>query len=516
MLNKLNQPKGSTIGVLRDGRSIQEGFDELSAGLNSTGTNVKASSGASQALLPQFMRKLVAYKHGVDGSQKQFVVHGYGSSVSNGATLPDKTTQAPVSKFFEYMNKAINPGGIYPITFENRSVDGSNINDFLVREWPKTETDGVFPDIAVFAYGMNDFPSAQYNAGMTFGENGFKQRLRQAIQKVRDNGGDVVILTTPHPYIENYDWTMPPTVDMIWPKRVDKPVSGEQMIPSLAESNVTFEYAGRMITQGVRFLRGNDAMREVAVEMGVILIDAEKYWFEAVGKYGNAMLYDAGQLVHPNLFGHQQSYWKAMEVFWDNVNRNGWIAPDVARNLTLDVGGTGLVPLAKEADIDMMANGIREKAFVKRDKAGRIIREVTMDGHEVSTTYTVQDPTSSSPGYKLEWHEFTTRTKGLFSANEKLSIGIPNRTEGKLLVNGWSSSQTGWTQLAEYMFSNRDGKVTISKIAGLDTTVKEGSGSEVTLGGERFFSLEVSGSNLVITSKMDNTSLKYRLERFGG
>lgn len=29
MLNKLNQPKGSTIGVLKDGRTVQEAIDEL-------------------------------------------------------------------------------------------------------------------------------------------------------------------------------------------------------------------------------------------------------------------------------------------------------------------------------------------------------------------------------------------------------------------------------------------------------------------------------------------------------
>lgn len=33
MLDKLNQPKGSTIGVLRDGRTIQEAFDELGGSL---------------------------------------------------------------------------------------------------------------------------------------------------------------------------------------------------------------------------------------------------------------------------------------------------------------------------------------------------------------------------------------------------------------------------------------------------------------------------------------------------
>lgn len=33
MLTNLNQPKGSTIGVLRDGRTVQEAFDGLNGSL---------------------------------------------------------------------------------------------------------------------------------------------------------------------------------------------------------------------------------------------------------------------------------------------------------------------------------------------------------------------------------------------------------------------------------------------------------------------------------------------------
>ena len=155
------------------------------------------------------INKLTAYRHGASG-QTQFLLYGFGSSVGNGATLPDPSTQAPVAKFFEFFNKAVNKGSIYPLSFVNKSVNGSTINNFLANQWPDVVNSGVYPDIALFVYGMNDFPTANYNAGQTFNENGFKQRLRTAIRNVRDAGGDVVLTTTPHPNIPIYSWSMPP------------------------------------------------------------------------------------------------------------------------------------------------------------------------------------------------------------------------------------------------------------------------------------------------------------------
>lgn len=58
MLDKLNQPKGSTIGVLRDGRSIQEAFDEIPSLLSFSGSTptekLKAAiaAGISEITIP--------------------------------------------------------------------------------------------------------------------------------------------------------------------------------------------------------------------------------------------------------------------------------------------------------------------------------------------------------------------------------------------------------------------------------------------------------------------------------
>lgn len=516
MLNNLNQPKGSTIGVLKDGRTTQEAIDELTNDVTGSITTTRYASSASQALFPKLIDKMTAYRHGVTGFQDKFRIYGYGSSVGNGATIGGNASpNTPVAKFFEHFQRTVNKAGIYPFEYSNKSVDGSNINDFLNREWPATVATGVLPDLAVFAYGMNDFPSAQYNSGMTFGPNGFKQRLRNSIQKVRDAGGDVVLLTTPHPNIEEYAWDLPDSINMLWPQFAEAPVSNEMLIPPVSQSNVSFDFMGKRITQGVRFLRGNDAMREVAVEMGCILIDVEKYWFEAVGKYGNALLFDRTpnmQTVHPNLLGHQQSYWRAIEEFFNNVDSSGWIAPDAKLNQTLDVGGNALNPAKMEADVDLQANGIRQRAFVRRDKSGRIMEELTQDSRFKRTSYTVSDPTVSAPGYSLTWDEWFTRTKGLFTSGETLSIPVNNRTEGRLLVTAWISGQTGWTQLEDYLVSNREGVVLVSKIGSLDNTPPAGG---TGTNGQRLFTVSTSTNNVVVNILSDNATVKFKLDTFG-
>lgn len=483
-------------------------------------SSIRAASGISQALFPTLIDKLTKYRHGVAGFQSQFLVYGFGSSVGNGATLPDKNTQAPVAKFFEFLNSTVNNSGIYPLSFVNKSVDGSTVNNFLLNQWPAVVTEGVYPDISLFVYGMNDFPTANYNAGQTFGENGFKQRLRSAIRNIRDAGGDVVLTTTPHPYIENYSWSMPPGVAQVWPSASPAPVSDDDIIPSAANSNVDLEWNGVTIQAAHRFLRGNDAIRQIAVEMSCVLIDVEKYWFDAVAKYGNSQLFDVGQLVHPNLFGHQQSYWLAFEEFFANLDKNGWIAPDASKHDLLEVGGTGLNPNPKEADIDLQSNGVRSYSFVLRDKFSRKLEHVSQLGEITRWTYTSQNPTSSSPGYNLQWTEYHSRTQGLYSAGDTQLIVIPNRTSKKVFIDVWTSAQTGWAQTIEVIATNREGVVTYTVVGNHDQTPPSGGGSgSATTGGSRLFTLStVAGTTtggLSVSILTNNSSLKYHISGFG-
>ena len=469
--------------------------------------SIRAASGSSQALFPKFINKVTAYRHGVTGYQDLFRAYGFGSSVQVGATLPDPATQAPIAKFFEYLNKTLNKQGIYPLTFENRGVNGSSINNFIVNQWPGVVAEGVYPDIALFVYGMNDFPTANYNAGQTFNENGFKQRLRTAINLVREAGGDVVLTTTPHPNIGEYSWSMPPSVNQVWPSFSPLPVSDEDIIPSAAESNVTFEWNGVNIQAGVRFLRGNDAIRQIAVEMGCVLIDVEKYWFDAVAKYGETALFNRTpeiQTVHPNLLGHQQSYWLAFEEFFANMDKTGWIPPVANSYDVFSVGGTALNPNPKTADIDLQSNGIRAWAYGLRDKYARLIYASDLLGKISKWSYTSQSPTSSAPGYSLEWTEYHSRTGGLYTTGDIIPVAIPNRTSMKVFIDVWTSAQTGWAQTIEVIAVNREGVVSYTIVGVHDNTPN----------GNRLFTVTVGSGVLNINVLQVNSSVKYHISGF--
>lgn len=481
---------------------------------------VRAASAASSALFPRLTNKLTAYRHGTEGYQTQFNMYGFGSSVGNGATIGGNTSEnTPIAKFFEYFQASVNKAGIYPMAYSNKSVDGSAINHFLTTAWPAVVSEGVYPDLALFIYGMNDFPSAQYNSGATFGENGFKQRLRQAVRLVQEAGGDVVIVTSPHPRLEVYSWSLPPTIDMIWPSYSPKPVADESLKPPVSQSVVDIDWNGTTIQAGVRFLRGNDAMRQIAVEMGCVLIDAEKYWFDAVAKYGEAALFDTVpniQIVHPNLLGHQSSYHQAFKDFFDNVDKSGWIAPAPAHNNLFDVGGSALYPQPKTADVDLMANGVRVNAFINRDQFARPLFTQDQTGLITRTAYTSQAPTVSSPGYSLNWTEMHSRTKGLYAAGETQAIPIANRTSVRVLIDAWTSALTGWSQFVELLVTNREGVVQYTVIGNHDFTPVAGSGSESTgQGGSRLFTLSTGNGTLIVNIATANTTLKYKVEGFG-
>ncbi|GGH32630.1 tail fibers protein [Klebsiella phage KL01] len=466
---------------------------------------MRSASGSSQGLFPLFMDKLIKYRHGVSGYPSVYRVFGFGSSVGDGATLPDPSTQAPVIKFFDYLNLAINKGNIYPLQVTNKSVGGSTINDFLNIQWPSVVASGIYPDLVMFAYGMNDFPTANYNAGQTFGTNGFEERLRKAIQLVKDAGADVVLTTSPHPFIANYSWSMPPGVSQTWPTAVAAPVSDSQIIPPVAQSNATINWRGTNIDVGVRFLRGNDAIRRVAVEMGCLLVDVEKYWFDAMVNYGEAALFNAGQIVHPNLLGHQKSYWLAFEELFKNMEINGWVSPDSSYHRTLDVGGNSLASNPKTADIDLMANGIRIHAFINRDKNGRALVTVEQDGSRIDTSYTNPDPTTGNPGYSLDWKTYHSRFKGLFSTGEVQSIPIKNRQSYKIFIDAWTSAQTSWVQITELYVANREGTVTFSIVNELDNTPSPN---------RRLYSIASASNAINITALVNLTSLKVRVEGF--
>lgn len=289
---------------------------DVGAAGTATGDALRAAYGARgetaqsvAAALPNLMAAVRTYD---DSTTPTLRILGFGSSVAVGATLPDPSTQAPVARFGARLAQTINALGNLHLATTNGSVNGSTATDFTASSAyanAKTAAGGT-PTVALFCYGMNDGFTGAYHQGQTF--PGFYAALKADVQAVLNDGGDAIIVTTPHPrcgMASSWDGAVAP---------VTYPASGTP-IPAFtaAASVVTADWLGngRPVAASYRHLRINQTMRAVAAELGVPLIDAERYWFAAVANYGESALFNTSEYAHPNLLGHQSSYWAAIDAF---------------------------------------------------------------------------------------------------------------------------------------------------------------------------------------------------------
>lgn len=295
---------------------VQSDIDNTPSLLGSELTHLRAQKPAWYSF-PRLMKKISSYDTAVN---PPINIVGFGSSVGVGASLPDPATQAPVAVFASTLESVIDPGNIYNFVTYNDSVNGSTFSQSITA-LDAAVAAGHTPDICVLAYGMNDGAPAIFNAGQTY--PGVYSYIMQFVTKARSYGADVVLITTPHPQTEIYVYEMPSVIPQTYPTYVAAPVSPSQMIPPASASNITADWlgTGENITAAHRHYRVNQAMRQAATDAGIPLIDAERYWFKAVAKFGVAALFDSGEVVHPNLLGHQNSYWLAIDEFLQAV---GW------------------------------------------------------------------------------------------------------------------------------------------------------------------------------------------------
>ncbi|MNM07359.1 hypothetical protein D3C81_174010 [compost metagenome] len=304
-------PYGITYAWLKDrldaadNRDISANQQVLNAETKIT-NNTHRNLRVQQASLPNMFKMLTDY---LDNIMSAINVVGFGSSVGNGATLPDPSTQAPSAYFKLRVDSVFNKLGNLNIQHYNHSVDGSIVAD-LTTAYATAVAASHKPKVALLSYGMNDGTSAQYHANQTYSYMIYL--LKDAIKKMRKDGVDPIICTTPHPHSTRTPWTMPGGVSVIYP-------AAGVMVPNetLAQSVKTIDALGdgNLIPVSYRHYRVNEAMRKVAAEMLVPIIDVEKYWFEAVAAHGEDALFDTGQYVHPNLLGHQLSYHAAIDDF---------------------------------------------------------------------------------------------------------------------------------------------------------------------------------------------------------
>lgn len=140
-------------------------------------------------------------------------------------------------------------------------------------------------DIVLIVYGMNDGAPYHYSAGQTV--NGFEHEMTRIAEKIYLSGADPIFVTTPHPNTHRIDWTMPENPIVPW--------TGPDYSCSPCYS--------------IRHKNINDILRNSPYPV----IDAGAEWIKAVDMFGEDYLFDPGEYVHPNLIGHQLSFWAAID-----------------------------------------------------------------------------------------------------------------------------------------------------------------------------------------------------------
>ncbi len=451
---------------------------------------------STRAPLQRLLSKLAGYKFGAVA--QTFRIYGFGSSVGNGAELPNPATQAPVIKFAEYIDDTLNRAGVYPIQVTNKSVDGSIVYDFLNTDWPAVVASGVYPDICLFVYGMNDFATAQFNSGQTI--EGFEDNLRVSVLTAQRSGADVVLCTTPHPHTERFSYSLPTTVDMTWPVFAAKPVADASLYPPAASATTSILADGANIPCDVRFLHGNELIRKVAADLGCALIDAERYWFNAVAANGQDALYGLTSDNHPNLLGHQSSYWAAFDQFCAGLVSGavGAVAAPVV-NRGLVVRGNPTYDTAQQAMVDVTTDTAFGVATILRDQYGRPIETVEHSGIVTQRSYTAAP--WAGP-YSASLTTSVHRTKGLFAAGEFVDIPIPQEGAARIFVNAWFPGQPTWGHAANIIAVNPDG---------ITTTFSQQT-TDVTGGVNPQFTVSSVAGGLRITVVYNNTTLIYAAE----
>jgi len=387
------------------------------------------------------------------------------------------------------------------------------------------------PDVVVFAYGMNDSAPAQFNANQTYNtgaSSNFIVKMRENILRAKAAGADVMIYTTPHASVVNYASTMyqlASNVPMIYPTSVAAPVAPEQLLPPASQSNVTADFLGNgtPITVGHRFLRVNQAMRSLAAELGCVLLDAERYWFEAIQAYqistGSASgaensLFNSGEYVHPNLLGHQHSYWTAAADFCSALNMQGvqctqgqlaygnlgvnvpagTYAPAAALDVSPMYGDMTTKPLSVKAATGT-ADGAGNKALVEVISVDASTGDVTtgkfkfanLSGNGVVETVTVNGSTGS-------------KAKGVVSniaAGATTTITLPDNGGGRLTIRAQQGG-VALNQVYDNLFATKGGTAT------LGTATQIGAGTE--------FTVAVSGLVVTLTITYANTNIYWSWE----
>ena len=296
------------------------------------------------------------------------------------------------------------------------------------------------------------------------------------------------------------------------------------MIPPASTSSITggFVGDGSSITVSHRSLRVNQAMRQAATDAGVPLIDVERYWFKAVATYGEAALFDAGETVHPNLLGHQQSYWLAIDEFLESMGRqtaqegqeprlNGLVginSSSPAAVVDIDVPYPDMTspPLQIKARVGLAdGNGIKASGLVWKidpangDLVGYGVNPVTNAVTETFRHHTemaaggVVYNATTETGYATLMVKKTGGQVG--SSGTVTVVSVPDNSFGTIWINGF---QPG--------VGRRRTRVEWVSVSGAITF-----GTADSVGAATFTGPTASDLNIQVTCFASGTSLNYEL-----
>lgn len=249
---------------------------------------------------------------GVVGAPQSVNIGVIGSSVGNGAAVLDSEKNRPGAAFVRMMNARFNALGSYAFTEYNRCVDGSVVfagyDKFVNMVAPTAEGgEGLRLDALLVVFGMNDGATAAFNSGQTY--TLFCAKLEAIFDLAASKGIDVIVASSPHPHLYKTVWGAAPGAT------INFPVGGPPL-PLPADSVVMVPVPGnpsRKVAASWRHHRCNEAMQLIAERRGGLFLDAGGKYLAAVDKLGEDALYNYAERVHPNLLGHQVSYWAAFE-----------------------------------------------------------------------------------------------------------------------------------------------------------------------------------------------------------
>lgn len=440
---------------------------------------VKNAYTPTTMMLPRTMKKIIRRKDNETGTIK---IVGMGSSVGYGAVVGE--ANAPVVKFAEYFNQKINRLGNFDVQISNRSVNGSTLSDgYSIIDDVLSEEE---PDILYLVYGMNDAGYLNYYAGQTFPF--VYSRLALIIQKAQAAGCDVIVTTTPHQLSTSLPTTFHPAIPASYPEIIAAPVDGEQLHPPLSELAVRSDWTGDGVEFDQYYLarRVNQSMIRCSIDHGVPVINTEEYWFEAVKEHGESNLYSGTENVHPNLLGHQLSYWRGAYDFVDSLS-NRFFETSGQRNLTPRVG---INRDATDAALDVKSINSVDDLLKIRDYLDNLITSMEPDGHLKHRGALSVVGETANPEFIMTSYFFERAFVRTVRSNRNLAVPIVLSTApGQFGEITYQASQSGiGTQLRKFAYYNVGGTITLTpniyylETSTLDvvTTVINGNDIELT------------------------------------